>query len=504
MVKYMQAVLVVVLCLAAQAAYGGELLMLDFSSPYCGPCQQMKPTIERLRSAGYAIRPVDVTTEPQLAAQYHVTQVPCFILVADGQELERLVGGTTAESLQAMFRRAAGRPQALAQQASPGVRTQSPDARSPAPSASPWMGVVQQSRNEATSAPAQPATFMPDSHTRSATLASQSAASDSAENLIRASVRIRVDDPSGRSYGTGTIIDARSGEALVVTCGHLFRESQGQGPVVVELFDMGPSGPRVVGEVAGQVINYSLDRDVALVAIRPDRPVAVAPVAPPRAAIQRGDRVTSVGCDHGQDPTALPTRVTAIDRYQGSPNVEAAGAPVEGRSGGGLFNGQGQLVGICFAADYEGNEGLYAALQAVRDELDGAGLGDIGRPAGAAAADGSLAAAGPQGQSPVVRGQDNLPPVAPPTHAGVIPASLGAAVEPAGGATSAPPTGLSAVEQAAWEEIMSRAATSEVICIIRPKQPGGQSEVITLDDVSPEFVEALARRQRPAQSAARR
>ena len=55
--------------------------------------------------------------------------------------------------------------------------------------------------------------------------------------------------------------------------------------------------------------------------------------------------------------------------------------------------------------------------------------------------------------------------------------------------------GLSEVEQAAWEEIMTRASSAEVICIIRPKEPGGQSEVITLEDVSPEFARALAARQ---------
>jgi hypothetical protein len=58
------------------------------------------------------------------------------------------------------------------------------------------------------------------------------------------------------------------------------------------------------------------------------------------------------------------------------------------------------------------------------------------------------------------------------------------------------PQGLSDAEQAAWEEIMTRASVAEVICIIRPKDPGGQSEVITLDGVSPEFVRALAARQR--------
>jgi len=59
-------------------------------------------------------------------------------------------------------------------------------------------------------------------------------------------------------------------------------------------------------------------------------------------------------------------------------------------------------------------------------------------------------------------------------------------------APSREPAQLGSMEQAALEEITSRASESEVICIIRPKDPGGKSEVITLDGVSPEFVRALA------------
>ena len=79
-----------------------------------------------------------------------------------------------------------------------------------------------------------------------------------AADLIASSVRIRVDDPAGRSFGTGTIIDSRSGEALIITCGHLFRDSKGQGPVTVDLFTAGPDGPRTIGQVSGQVISYNL------------------------------------------------------------------------------------------------------------------------------------------------------------------------------------------------------------------------------------------------------
>jgi hypothetical protein len=202
--------------------------------------------------------------------------------------------------------------------------------------------------------------------------------------------------------------------------------------------------------------------------------------------------VVSIGCSNGNDPTPLATRITQLDRYQGPANIEAQGAPVEGRSGGGLFNAKGELIGVCFAADYQGNEGLYAALDAIHDELAEQGLTEISTAA--APTDASS-----NGGSAIVRGQEPLTPVQPiPEREPVTPVGATVAVDPAKATAEAPP-GLSEVEQAAWEEIMTRASTAEVICIIRPKEPGGQSEVITLDDVSPEFVRALAARRRAAQ-----
>ncbi|MEX0613008.1 MAG: serine protease, partial [Pirellulales bacterium] len=315
---------------------------------------------------------------------------------------------------------------------------------------------------------------------------------DSPAGLLAATVRLHVEGAQGRSFGTGTIIDSRSGEALVITCGHLFRASQGKGTVMVDLFEATSAGLRAAGQVPGQVISYDLDRDVALLSVRPNRPVSVAPVAPPRTVVERGDRAASIGCSNGQDPSLLATRITSLDRYQGPPNIEASGAPVEGRSGGGLFNTQGQLVGVCFAADYEGNEGLYAALESIHGELDRLGLKEI-------FAKSSTEAPAPPAQ-PVVRGQE--PPLTP-----VMPVPDNLAIGPAATVTvnptdtpAAAPQGFNAAEQAAWEEIMRRAATHEVICIIRPKETGGQSEVITLDGVSPEFVRALADRRRAAEA----
>lgn len=490
MVRFALAALVLAATLLGHSACGNELVLLDFWSPSCGPCMQMKPTVHSLVNAGYPVREVDCTRDPQLARQFQVDHIPCFVMLVDGQEIDRVVGATTSERLVQMFDRARVRLQ------SPDVRPATPASIQPAPLASVGNDSARSVPDALEhSVPVEPIQTPP-------TTAAEPLSPDSSSKLLAASVRLRVDDAKGHSYGTGTIIDARQGEALVITCGHLFRESQGKGPVTVELFEAEPQGTRVVDQVPGQVISYDLERDLSLLSIRPGRPVSVAPIAPPRAVIDRGDRVASVGCSNGKDPSVIETRITSLDRYQGPPNIEASGAPVEGRSGGGLFNDKGQLVGVCFAADYEGNEGLYAALESIHGELDRLGMKVIYSQTGSAVNNGEAAvpATPPAPMEPVVRGQEPLAPVMPlPERDPKSPPAESVAIDPATAETAAP-QGLATAEQAAWEEIMNRAATHEVICIIRPKEPGGQSEVITLDDVSPEFARALLARQRESQA----
>ena len=76
--------------------------------------------------------------------------------------------------------------------------------------------------------------------------------------MLAASVRLRVEDPQGHSCGSGTIIDARAGgEALVLTCGHLFRDSKGTGKIEVDVY-----GPAPAVRVPGRLVAYDLERDV--------------------------------------------------------------------------------------------------------------------------------------------------------------------------------------------------------------------------------------------------
>ena len=492
MVKFAIAALLVVAA-AAPTACGGDIQLLDFSSPFCGPCQSMVPVIQSLEGAGYPVRRVDTTQEQGVAQQYHVSQIPCFIMLVNGRETERMVGATGQDQLVAMFQRAM---QVRAQSPDPQVAAPAPAVtRAPQPVADPWSGVGSPAPAAiGGDAPARESRPM----THTAPLGPREPLTDALANeLIGSSVRLRVDDPTGQSYGTGTIIDSRSGEALIITCGHLFRDSKGKGPITVELFTATSGSATVAAQLTGQLVDFNLDRDIGLVSIRPTNPVRVAPIASTNTIIERGERLTSVGCDRGQNPTALATRVTNVDRYQGPPNIEASGAPIEGRSGGGLFNSNGQLVGVCFAADYEGNEGLYTALESIHDELDRLNLSDVYR--GAASPATSSLSADPShspattATPPIVRGQEPMQPVMPlAANDAAPPTALASANSIETSATA--PAGLKPVEQAALEEIMRRTTDSEVVCIIRPHDPSGQSEVITLQHVSPEFVRSLAAR----------
>jgi thiol-disulfide isomerase/thioredoxin len=498
MVRFAAAALALAVTSFGLSAHGAEsqILLLDFWSPQCGPCMSMKPTMHALEQASYPIREIDTTRDQQTSQQFNVHSIPCFVMLVDGQEVDRKVGATSIQDLEQMFEKAkdvvvqrnhirgqspdtAGAPKS-----SPGNFAVGPAPRlesapnSPAPNGSRQTPGIQIPITGGAAAPG-------DNAVRPAS------ASDFPPNLMAATVRIRVEDAQGRSSGTGTIIDSRSGEALILTCGHLFRESKGKGPMTVELFDVGPNGAQVSGQFPGTLISYNLERDVAFVSIKPNRQVSVAAIAPDHTPVGRGDRVATIGCGGGKDPTLLPQRIVNLDHYLGPANIEVSGAPEEGRSGGGLFNLQGQLIGVCYAADYEGKEGLYAALDSVHGELDRLGLKDVYAKKDGTQKGSEIAANPPSGQ-PVIRGQEPRDSSVTPIP-GITPPAIA-------DSKGNPSQNLNPADQASFDEITKRSATSEIVIIVRPKTAGGQSEVITLDNASPELVHALEARQRAAQA----
>ena len=70
-----------------------DVVLADFYADWCGPCQMMEPTIEKVAdTTDAAIVKVDVDQFQQLAAQYGVQGVPTLVLFAGGEAEKRMVG----------------------------------------------------------------------------------------------------------------------------------------------------------------------------------------------------------------------------------------------------------------------------------------------------------------------------------------------------------------------------------------------------------------------------
>jgi thiol-disulfide isomerase/thioredoxin len=450
-----------ILALSIAIAGGGETVLLDFHAPWCAPCRSMEATVAQIEQAGYPVRKINVDRQPRVAAQYNVSSIPCFVLVVDGKEAGRLTGAASRAELAALFAQARKGPNASREIA----RAQSPD---------PEVRVVAMP-GEADRNPFTPArSAQPPAGVAAGSERSGFGAAVTSQDLIAASVRLTIADPKGNSYGSGTIIDSRMGEALVLTCGHIFRDSQGKGQIAVDLF-----GPQAAQKLPGRLVSYDLKNDVALVSIRPGVPLQVAAVAPKGYRIAKGDRVTTVGCNNGGAATALETKITAIDKFLGPPNVQVAGLPVQGRSGGGLFAADGQVIGVCNAADPTDNEGLYAALASIHSQLDQARLSAVyerprARPAVALASATELP--GP-GEEPRL--------ISSRSAQGSTPAQFEPRVD-----------GMAALDESqrvALAEVQKRGDGAEVICIVRSLgDPRAKSEVIKLDRASSDFLKQLA------------
>ena len=99
MVRFGAAALALAVLLQGATAFGAQdrIQLLDFWSPTCGPCMQMKPTVEAFIKAQYPIQQVDVSRDQQLTRQFGVTGVPCFVMLVDGQEVAREVGAIDSQ-----------------------------------------------------------------------------------------------------------------------------------------------------------------------------------------------------------------------------------------------------------------------------------------------------------------------------------------------------------------------------------------------------------------------
>ena len=85
---------------------GEGSVLVDFWGPRCQPCLAMMPTIAKLEEeAGGAVRVVKVnsTENREICRELRVFGLPTYVLMHDGEELERLSGDVSKDDIERAF-----------------------------------------------------------------------------------------------------------------------------------------------------------------------------------------------------------------------------------------------------------------------------------------------------------------------------------------------------------------------------------------------------------------
>lgn len=530
------------------AATQVQMQMLQFGTASCPTCVQIQPKINEFIAQKWPIQFIDAAQEQNLAQQFRIQSIPTFVLLVDSQEVGRFTASPDPQNVHqqivALFAKGREIIKARENQQNPQF-TQGPPQHpqqdfqqnqnfsqpSPphqqnesvsveltdiAPSNSNGRQLIGQSmerqqpnapylqQNQNGSTPAEHAAQNPTMQGQGQATPKRSGA-ELIPLFLSASVRLRINDPTGLSTGTGTIIDTGDGEALILTCGHIFEKSQGQGSVEIELFldpapnsdgNPGSLAPRRSVKVQGKCSHYdrqTREDDIAFVKFKlpPTVEMRAVPMAP-QDNLRVGQALVSVGCDGGSPPTIRQHRIMSLDKsFTAEQNlnqfnyIQVSGAPTQGRSGGGLFCAEGYLVGVCNTGDPGSNDGLFVPLPVIRKQLDRLGLSFVYKE--------------PSLYSPATSPQDSSIALATTGEPFTLNASA-ASMEPAEPLANTSVDTLTSEEKATVEEIRRRQAEgAEIILIVNRPGKGNEkakSEIIKLENVSDQFLDALTQKSR--------
>ena len=73
-----------------------EMILVDFSADWCGPCRMMLPLLEEIQQeTSIKIIKVNIDECPDIAAKYDVMSIPTLILFKNGEKVSSNIGSAS-------------------------------------------------------------------------------------------------------------------------------------------------------------------------------------------------------------------------------------------------------------------------------------------------------------------------------------------------------------------------------------------------------------------------
>ncbi len=76
--------------------------LVDFNTPWCGPCRHQSPIIKEIREkyrGRVNVLDINIDEQRSLAFKFNISSIPTLIIFKDGREIEKFVGLKSEETL---------------------------------------------------------------------------------------------------------------------------------------------------------------------------------------------------------------------------------------------------------------------------------------------------------------------------------------------------------------------------------------------------------------------